>query len=478
MRNRLLSIPVTALLWFRRDLRLSDHPALAAALRDHEHVVPVFCLDDRLLTGRHASGPRTQFLLECLQDLDTNLQKRGAHLVVRHQRPEQALPELTRETNADAVYFTRDITPFARTRGHEVHAALTAAGITEHALPGLTVADDVTTIRTKSKSGAPYSVFSPFYKRWLDLPRRKVIPPPTTIPTPQVLDHTPIPTLNSLGLHQELTTPQPGGESKAAARLAWFLNGPINHYADLHDTPGTDGTSKLSAYLHFGCISPRTIEAALPSNPSAEAFHRQLCWRDFYHHVQFHHPETAHTEFQERYRGTLTWTQDEGDRLLTAWQQGQTGYPLVDAAMRQLLREGWMHNRARLLTGSFLTKHLGIDWRQGEAWFMRLLLDGDQANNNGNWQWIASVGVDPQPVFRRLYNPTLHLKRYDPEGTYVRKYVPELRKVPTPYLPEPWTMPTPLQHASNCHIGKDYPAPIIDLPTARNQALSRYATAT
>lgn len=470
---------MTALLWFRRDLRLSDHPALAAALAAHEHVVPVFCLDDRLLTGRHASGPRTGFLLESLRDLDQSLLERGARLIVRRERPEQALVDLARETGAEEVYFSRDVTPFARSRGRSVHGALEAAGLAERAFPGVTVLDDVTALRTKS-GGGPYSVFSPFYKRWLDQPRRVVVPAPDRIGMPAAaLGRTSIPSLADLGLEPEVSNPQPGGETEAAARLAWFLDGPIHDYADLHDVPGVDGTSKLSAYLHFGCLSPRAIEHALPKGSKADggvdAFHRQLCWRDFYHHVQYHYPETARTEFQERYRGRLDWVQDEG--RLTAWQQGRTGYPLVDAAMRQLLREGWMHNRARLLAGSFLTKHLGLDWRHGENWFMRLLLDGDQANNNGNWQWIASVGVDPQPVFRRLYNPALHQKRYDADGVYVREYVPELRGVPDKYLPEPWTMPESVQREVGCVIGTDYPAPIVDLPAAREAALARYAAA-
>ncbi|HEV2635216.1 MAG TPA: deoxyribodipyrimidine photo-lyase [Actinocrinis sp.] len=478
---------MTALLWFRRDLRLADHPALDAAVRAHEQVIPVFCFDDRLLAGRHASGPRTQFLLESLHDLDRGLRDRGARLVVRRQRPEEGLVELAREAGADEVYFSRDMTPFARSRGKSVHGALEAAGIAERAFPGLTVADDVTGVRTKS-GGGPYSVFSPFYKRWLDLPRRAVLAAPDEMSMPSGFTgkgRGSIPSLEELGLRQEVTDPQPGGETEAAARLAWFLDGPVHEYADLHDVPGVDGTSKLSAYLHFGCLSPRAIEAALAKggggnevggSEGAAAFHRQLCWRDFYHHVQYHYPETARTEFQERYRGgRLAWVTDEG--RLSAWQQGKTGYPLVDAAMRQLLREGWMHNRARLLAGSFLTKHLGIDWREGENWFMRMLLDGDQANNNGNWQWIASVGVDPQPVFRRLYNPALHQKRYDPDGKYVCEYVPELRGVPEKYLTEPWTMPEAVQREAGCVIGKDYPKPIVDLPAAREAALARYADA-
>ena len=208
----------------------------------------------------------------------------------------------------------------------------------------------------------------------------------------------------------------------------------------------------------------------------SEALRRQLCWRDFYQHVLVHHPENARQEFQPRYRGTLAWA--GGDAEFTAWTEGRTGFPLVDAGMRQLRREGWMHNRVRLLVGSFLTKDLGIDWRRGEDWFMRLLLDGDQASNNGNWQWIASVGVDPQPAFRRIYNPSLQQERFDPDGRYVRRYVPELARVPDEYLAEPWRMPAEVQEQAGCRIGRDYPGPIVDHKAARQAALDRYRDAT
>jgi deoxyribodipyrimidine photo-lyase len=201
-------------------------------------------------------------------------------------------------------------------------------------------------------------------------------------------------------------------------------------------------------------------------------FRRQLCWRDFYHHVLLHFPGNATLEFQERYRRRLDWSHDHD--AFRAWCEGQTGFPLVDAGMRQLRHEGWMHNRARLVVGSFLTKDLGIDWRLGERWFMRMLVDGDEANNNGNWQWIASVGVDPQPFFRRIYNPALHMERYDPRGAYVRRWVPELENVPDEYLREPWTMPDEVQEKCGVTIGEDYPGPIVDHRDARAAALARY----
>jgi deoxyribodipyrimidine photo-lyase len=219
-------------------------------------------------------------------------------------------------------------------------------------------------------------------------------------------------------------------------------------------------------------VSARELEERLPSGEGPEAFRRQLAWRDFYQQVILHRPANAFDEHQERYRETIEWSYDE--ECFEAWTQGRTGYPLVDAGMRQLLREGWMHNRARLVVGSFLTKYLGIDWRWGERWFMRLLIDGDEANNNGNWQWIASVGTDPQPAFKRIYNPALHMERSDPEGVYVRRYVPELRDVPAEHLREPWEMPKELQREVGCVIGEDYPEPIVDRREARESALERY----
>jgi len=209
----------------------------------------------------------------------------------------------------------------------------------------------------------------------------------------------------------------------------------------------------------------------LPSSAGAAAWHRQLCWREFYHYILFKFPANAQQEFQERYHD-MKW--DNNKIYLAAWQDGRTGYPVVDASMRQLLDEGWMHNRARLIVGSFLTKDLWLDWRLGEQHFMRLLIDGDESNNNGNWQWIASVGVDPAPVFRRLYNPSLQQKNFDPDGAYVRKFVPELKNVPDKYLAEPWTMPKDVQIDVGCIIGQDYPAPIVDHKAARVAALDHY----
>jgi deoxyribodipyrimidine photo-lyase len=461
---------VTAIVWFRRDLRVHDHPALRAALDSADTVVPVFCLDDGLLRGRHASGPRTQFLLESLGDLDEQLRARGSRLFVRRGRPQDELPALAEEVGASAVHCSADVSPFARRRQEQVRAAL-GSGVSFHAHPGLFAVDRLDAVRTRG--GDPYTVFTPFARNWTVQPRRDVLGAPRSLPRPPtgpVAGR--LPRLRDLGLEQECEDPATGGETTGREALRRFLAGAVGGYEDGRDRLDGDGVSRLSPYLHFGCVSPREIEHRLPSGRGPEAYRRQLCWRDFYAHVLGHFPANAHTEFQERYRRAIRWSRAE--KQFEAWCEGRTGYPAVDAGMRQLRREGWMHNRARLLVGSFLTKDLGIDWRRGERWFMRLLLDGDEASNNGNWQWIASVGVDPQPAFRRIFNPARQQERFDPDGTYVRRYVPELTQVPDAYLTEPWTMPLEVQERVRCRIGRDYPAPIVDHARARQEALDRY----
>jgi len=457
------------IVWFRRDLRVCDHPALCAACERNDQVVTAFVLDDRLLHGRHASGPRTQFLLESLADLDASLRQRGGRLVVRHGPPERELASLAAATGAREIHFSADVSPFARARGERVRAALD--GVALHAHPGVAAIDDLGAIRTRA--GGPYTVFTPFQRTWEREPRREPLPAPAELPpAPRALAGEGIPSLASLGLRQELAEPPPGGESEGRRRLERFLADGVAAYAGTRDSMASRGSSRLSPFLHFGCLSARELEHELPPGEGPEAFRRQLCWRDFHQHVLLHFPGNVRAEFQERYRGRLRWNPPDG--AFDAWREGRTGYPLVDAGMRQLGREGWMHNRARLVAGSFLTKDLGIDWRHGERHFMRLLVDGDEASNNGNWQWIASVGTDPQPAFRRIYNPARQMETHDPEATYVRRYVPELAAVPDEYVREPWTMPDEVQQRVGCVIGRDYPAPIVDHAAARREALERY----
>ncbi|MGI8411687.1 MAG: cryptochrome/photolyase family protein [Solirubrobacteraceae bacterium] len=465
---------MSALLWLRRDLRLHDHPALQAALEASDEVVAVFCLDDRLLHGRHESGARTQFMLECLADLDTSLRERGSGLVVRHGLPERELPALALAVHASSVHFSADAGPFARRCDERVTGALAHAGVQARAHPGVFVVDDLRSIRTSA--GDPYTVFTPFHRSWSGCPRRQVLAAPSPLPPlPSGIDAGSLPRLSELALHQEVQDPLPGGERVARQAMRAFLTGPLEGYDAARNALAVEGVSRLSPYLHFGCLSARELEHRLAEGAGPDAFRRQLCWRDFYAQVLIHFPQNARSEHQPRYRGTIRWS--HAVERFQAWCGGRTGFPLVDAGMRQLGREGWMHNRARLVVGSFLTKDLGIDWRWGERWFMRWLLDGDEASNNGNWQWIASVGVDPQPAFRRIFNPARQQERFDPEGVYVRRYVPELERVPEEHLGEPWRMPQAIQQQSGCVIGCDYPEPIVDHSQARREALARYRSA-
>jgi len=461
-----------SVVWFRRDLRIADHPALTAAIERGE-VAPVFCLDDRLIHGRVASGPRTQFMLECLSELRESLEKIGSTLHMLRGRPEVEIPKFVEAVGASELHFSRDLTPYARERGELVRAALEGKGVELIAHDG-TDTVDVRPIATQK--GKPYTVFTPFFRNWVQVPRREILPPPKRASQPAGVPRpAPIPTLAKLKLEQTLADPPAGGEREAHRLFERFLSEGVSLYTEIHDALGQDLTSRLSPHLHFGTVSPRQIEDALPSGEGPEAYRRQLCWRDFYSHVLYHFPDNRTTEFQPRYRKGFGWSKDK--RAFAAWTEGRTGFPLVDAGMRQLLREGWMHNRARLVVGSFLTKDLGIDWRMGEEHFMRYLVDGDEANNNGNWQWIASVGTDPQPAFKRIFNPALHQERYDPEGTYVRRYVPELAEVPDEYLAEPSRMSAEEQESCGCVIGRDYPEQMVDHKKAREEALDRYRAA-
>jgi deoxyribodipyrimidine photo-lyase len=467
----------TAVVWFRRDLRLHDLPALAAAHAEHERVVPLFVLDDALLRGRYASPARARFMLGCLRALDAALRERGSGLVVRHGTPEDEVVAVAREAGAAAVSWTSDVAPYARRRDARVTDALRAAGVAARPRDGGYLVD-VATPRTQG--GGPYTVFSPFHRAIEGLPRRPVHRAPETLPAlPGGLRKGRLPSAEALGIADD-SVPEPivePGEAAARAALERFLHGGgIDAYDDRHDDL-SGGTSVLSPYLRWGCLSARECEerAARHGGAGAAAFTRQLAWRDFYAHQLLAFPDNAHREFQARYRGTLQWS-DAADAL-HAWQTGTTGYPLVDAGMRQLAATGWMHNRARLVVGSFLTKDLHIDWREGERHFARLLLDGEPAQNNGNWQWIASTGADPAPYFRRLFNPMTQQRKFDPRGEYVRRWVPELRGVPDAKLAEPWTMTDGEQRAAGCAIGVDYPAPIVDHAAERRVAMARYSGA-
>ncbi len=465
----------TSIVWFRRDLRVHDLPALAAAV-EAGPVVPCFVFDHRLLTGgRFVSPTRVRFMLGCLEQLRGSLIERGSDLILRHGEPESVLPELAAETGARHVHWTADVSPWAVSRDGRVADTLDRAGLGHTAHPGAYIVDDPGPIR--SGKGTPYTVYSPFYKAWLEVERRELEDPPERIESPDAIEPGEMPSLAELGLEGEaIGTSFAPGEAAAREAARAYLNGGLTEYAATRNEPA-GGSSRLSPYIRWGCLSPLELEHkfGLQQGKGSRVYRKELAWREFYASVLKNFPEVAELEFQERYRGTLNWQSD--DELLEAWQQGRTGYPLVDAGMRELLGDGWMHNRVRMVVASFLTKDLHLDWREGERWFMERLVDGDMASNNGGWQWTTSVGTDPAPYFQRMFNPMTQQERFDPKGEYVRRWVPELRKVPDEHLVRPWLMDEEQQRASGCEIGTDYPAPVIDHAEERRFAVERYRAA-
>jgi deoxyribodipyrimidine photo-lyase len=465
----------SAVMWFRRDLRINDLPALAEAAAASS-ILPCFVFDDRLISGgRFVSPARTAFMLGCLEELRSDLRDLGADLILRRGPPEEVIPELAQEAGAGSVHWTEDVSPFARHRDAAVSKALVAAGIVASPHPGAYIADRPGGIM--SGQDRPYTVFSAFAKAWCDVERRPPEKSPETLKLAGNPDRGEMPSLRDLGLGVALpeTSFQPG---EAAAREAarQFRNSGVAEYGKRRNDPA-GGSSRLSPYIRWGCISALELEGKLgqKDGEGPRVFRSELAWRDFYASVLDNFPEVVHREFQERYRGTLNWQED--DELLTAWKHGQTGYPLVDAGMRQLISDGWMHNRVRMVVASFLTKDIHLDWRTGERWFMECLLDGDIASNNGGWQWVTSVGTDPKPYFQRMFNPMTQQERFDPEGVYVRRWIPELAEVPDRHLVRPWKMSGQEQEEFRCRIGTDYPAPVVDHAEERRFAVERYRAA-
>jgi deoxyribodipyrimidine photo-lyase len=462
----------TIIVWFRRDLRLHDHPALTAALAAGRRVIPLFIFDETLLGGRWPAANRVWFMHEAVRSLGAALRGRGGDLAIRTGVPEKVLPSFAEECGADAVYVTRDYGPYARGRDRRVAAALEGIGVAFAAKRGLLVHEPEAILGGEGKG---YTVFSPYRRRWEASPPRAALPAPERVVVPAALRWGQLPPLGALGCDGPTARDIPApSEGAARARLdAWIADG-VAEYADSRDDLAAEGTSRLSQDLHWGLLSPVEIVLRAAGGGAGRAtFRSEICWRDFYHQILFHHPRVTRGSFNEAYTH-LPW-HGPGEES-EAWCAGRTGYPVVDAAMRQMVALGWMHNRARMITASFLTKHLLIDYRVGEAFFMRHLTDGDLAANNGGWQWAASVGTDAQPYFR-VFNPTLQARRYDPAGEYIRRWVPELAGVPERYIHEPWTMPDEVQAEVGCRIGGDYPAPIVDHAAARARALAFFKDA-
>ncbi|HKY14744.1 MAG TPA: deoxyribodipyrimidine photo-lyase [Microthrixaceae bacterium] len=441
-----------AVAWFRRDLRLSDNPALLDALTVGNDVVALFVLDDAL--WRPAGPTRRAFLAGCLGSLDEST---GGHLVVRIGDPAQVVPQLTAEVGASTVHAAEDFGPYGRRRDRVVARALAATGA-ELALVGSAYAVAPGSLSTRQ--GSPYRVFGPFARAWQEHGWEPPAPAPGS---PSWVDG-----LRSDGLPElprAAADLPPAGEEAAKRAVRRFWERQLDGYDELRNIPAADVTSRLSPYLRWGCLHPRQLLAKLGTDRSSRRFRDELCWREFYADVLLRDPASARRSWQPGMRSLRV---DEGalaDDRFAAWSQGRTGFPLVDAGMRQLAAEAWMHNRVRMVVASFLVKDLHLDWSRGARWFMQHLVDGDLASNSHGWQWVAGTGTDPSP-FVRVFNPVAQSKRFDPDGDYIRRWLPELRAVPAPAIHEPWTL------TGGPPAG--YSMPIVDHATERREALVRY----
>ena len=479
-----MSADRVAIWWIRRDLRLNDNAALDAALARAEKVLPTFVLDPTILGSANAGPARVAFMLAGLRALDAELRARGSRLFLRQGEPAAELARLAGEAGATAVFAEADATPYALARDRRVAETLRLE------LVGTAGVRPVGQVR--KADGQPYVVFTPYGRAWKALP----LPGPADlIPAPARLVAPPE-AIESLAVPDAPALPEPAffpaGEAEARRRLAAFVGGldadaapapPIAAYAAGRDRMDSSGTSSLSPYLRWGMLSAR--EAAVSAlrawhaapdpaaRAGAEAWLGELIWRDFYADVLFHFPRVIDRSFRADY-DRVAWTDDT--EAFEAWAAGRTGYPVVDAGMRQLAASGWMHNRARMITASFLVKDLLIDWRWGEHHFMRQLLDGDVASNNGGWQWAAGTGTDAAPYFR-IFNPVSQGQRHDPSGAYVRRWLPELARLPDRWIHQPWALPERERRATGFTPGRDYPAPIVDHAAARERTLAAYKAA-
>ncbi len=448
-----------SILWFRRDLRLGDHPALLAAA-DEGPVLPLFVLDEALLGP--SGSPRRAFLLRSLRALDADLRRHGPGLVVRTGPPEEVVPALAEEIGATGVHVSADFAPYGLARDEKVADALAAAS--DEGVPLVRTGSPyaVAPGRVRTGGDGPYKVFTPFYKAWAAHGWRKPAESDparvTWVDAPgEPLPGEPLPDDPDVG---DVVLPD-AGEAAALARWRAFQG---TAYDDIRDRPDLDETSRMSTYLRWGAIHPRTLLADIDArNPHAEVYRRELAWREFYAAVLHAWPQSAREYFRPELKGLPYVTGKERDRRLEAWAAGRTGFPVVDAGMRQLLAEGWMHNRVRMIVASFLVKDLHVEWQFGAAHFMAHLVDGDLASNQHNWQWVAGCGTDAAPYFR-IFNPVSQGRKFDPDGAYVRRWVPELAGLSAPRVHEPWKGELP----------GNYPAPIVDHAEQRAETLEAY----
>jgi deoxyribodipyrimidine photo-lyase len=466
-----------AIVWFRQDLRLADNPALAAACQGGRPVVPLFILDEAGEGDWPLGGASRWWLHQSLAALAADLDACGAPLVLRRGPAQEVLSQVIEETGAGAVFWNRRYEPAAIARDAAIKSELQAQRIEARSFnAGLLF--EPWTIRTGA--GEPYRVFTPFWRacRQAPPPDAPLPPPKALAPAPRAPQSEPLagwgltPTKPDwAGGLREAWTP---GESGAQARLQAFLEDAIDAYRDDRDRPDRPGTSRLSPHLHFGEIGPRQVWAAVNAlgggSSSAEKFLQELGWREFCHHLLFHFPTLPQANFREAF-DAFPWAKDEPG--LEAWRRGRTGYPIVDAGMRELWTTGWMHNRVRMIAASFLVKHLLQDWRAGEAWFWDTLVDADLANNAASWQWVAGSGADAAPYFR-IFNPVLQGEKFDPAGAYVRRWAPELARLPDAWIHKPWAAPAPVLARAGVRLGETWPRPVVDHARARERALEAF----
>lgn len=471
------SADAPVIVWLRRDLRLNDNLAVQSAIQSGCPIILLFIIDPALMEKSPDFGvTRLKFMLAALRSLDETLrQEYSRRLLVQRGNAISVIQSLVEITGAAALYFNLDYTPYARKRDE---AVLREVGIPIHTFHDrlLVAPGEITTA-----DGKPFTVYTPFKNRWRDYPKTASSPQDYTLTSDHFYDisglhNLRIPSLQDLGVSENIAIPE-ASTSAAIKRLTAFTEHRIYAYSETRDrlaNPFDDsliGTSVLSPYIRFGLVSPRQIRetaaqaySRAPDQQARDSVTKwmdEITWHEFYTHVLWHFPHAAQGNFNRKY-DAVKWRDSPQD--LTLWKQGQTGYPVVDAAMRQLQATGWMHNRARMIAASFLTKDLLIDWREGERHFMNWLIDGDIAANNGGWQWVAGTGTDAQPYFR-IFNPVLQSKKFDPNGVFIRQWLPELRDVPNRFIHEPWLMETP---------PRNYPPPMIDHQEARERTLNAY----
>ena len=411
-------------------------------------MVPAFVIDERLVSGRAGRPNRLAFLLESLRDLDRSLRDRESRLVIRQGDVATGVLELAREAGADAVFLSEDVSGYAKERTRRLQRGCEKDRIAIRAFEGVTIVPPGELIPT---GGDHYRVFTPYWNAWRAAAKREPLAPPRKLRLPSRIRPGAIPKLSDLTREIPVESLPRGGESAGRDRLTRWLQNESNRYGERADDLAEDPTSHLSPYLHFGCLSPSEVLARVEKRSGLEDFARQLCWRDFHHQVMAARPDLVREDYR---RSGRRWRNDQ--EALAAWRRGETGYPIVDAGMRQLAREGFLPNRARLIVASFLTKTLGIDWRSGADHFESLLVDADLANNRGNWQWVAGTGNDTRP--NRVLNPIRQARRFDPDGAYVRRLVPELAGLEGKSIHEPWKL-EPEERAR-----LDYPDPLVPPP--------------